>query len=268
MTDKNQAKGEIAKFIEKYQRLLEDGRLRTMNEETTKQWIDDLFRILGWDFVEDVIKEYGTGKRKRVDYAFQINGTTKFLLEAKAYNENLEEKYIKQTLEYGYQNNKTWVVLTNFKEIRVYNARYYDKEEHIRRLYEPIQILDVLTRFDDLWILSREGMTENLINKTANKYGKVKPKEAIDTLVFQDLLRWRKDLENAIKAHGRLNNLPEDPKEAERYVDEAVQKMLDRIIFIRVCEDRGLEDEELLKSYVRKWEDDKSRALIVHKINN
>ena len=75
------------------------------------------------------------------------------------------------------------------------------------------------------------------------------------------MLRWRKDLENAIKAHGRLNNLPEDQKETERYVDEAVQKILDRIIFIRVCEDRGLEEEELLKSYVRKWGDDKSRTL-------
>ncbi|MFH0884481.1 MAG: hypothetical protein V1861_02115, partial [Candidatus Micrarchaeota archaeon] len=101
---KEEAKVELAKLIEKHQRLKNEGRLKGINEETTKQWIDDLFRILGWDFTEDVIKEYGTGKRKRVDYAFQINRTTKFLLEAKAYGEELEDKYIKQTLEYGYQN--------------------------------------------------------------------------------------------------------------------------------------------------------------------
>ena len=259
---KEEVKQKLIELIDKHQRLKNEGRLKGINEETTKQWIDDLFRILGWDFIEDVIKEYGTGKRKRVDYAFQITGTTKFLLEAKAYGEELEDKYIKQTLEYGYQNNKTWVVLTNFREIRVYNAKYYDKEEHIRRLFEPIRIEDSVARIDDLWVLSRDGMKENLINQLANKYGKVKPKEAIDSLIFEDLMRWRKALEKAIRAHERLNRLPVDPKAAEKYIDEAVQKMLDKIIFVRVCEDRGLEEEELLRWCVREWKADKKVPLM------
>lgn len=259
---KDESKAKLIELIDKHQRFKNEGRLKGINEETTKQWIDDLFRILGWDFVEDVVKEYGTGKRKRVDYAFQITGTTKFLLEAKAYGEELDEKHIKQTLEYGYQNNKTWVVLTNFREIRVYNAKYYDKEEHIRRLFEPIKIEDAVVRLDDLWVLSREGIKESLISQLANKYGKVKPKEAIDTLIFEDLLRWRKALEKGIKEHERLNRIPTDPSEAEKYVDEAVQKILDRIIFVRVCEDRGLEEEELLRWCVKQWKADKKNSLM------
>lgn len=259
---KDEAKAKLEELIEKHQRFKNEGRLKGINEETTKQWIDDLFRILGWDFIEDVVKEYGTGKRKRVDYAFQVTGTTKFLLEAKAYGEELEDKYIKQTLEYGYQNNKTWVVLTNFREIRVYNAKYYDKEEHIRRLYEPIRIEDVVVRIDDLWVLSRDGMKEGVINQLANKYGKIKPKEAIDSLIFEDLLRWRKSLEKGIREHERLNHLPTDPDAAEKYIDEAVQKILDRIIFVRVCEDRGLEEEELLRWCVREWKANKKYSLM------
>lgn len=252
---KEDAKQNIIALLEKHQKFKNEGRLKGLNEETTKQWIDNLFHVLGWDFVGDVVKEYGTGWRKRVDYAFQISGTTKFLLEAKAYGEELEEKYVRQALEYGYQNNKTWVVLTNFREIRVYNAKYYDREEHIRRLFEPIRIEDAVERFDDLWVLSREGMRENLINQLAKKYGKVKPKEAIDSLIFEDLLRWRKLLERGIKAHKCENRIPTDPKAAEDYIDEAVQKILDRIIFVRVCEDRGLEDEEQLRWCVKKWKD-------------
>jgi type I restriction-modification system DNA methylase subunit len=262
MTSKDEAKQKLAELIEKHQRFKNEGRLKGLNEETTKQWIDDLFRILGWDFIEDVVKEYGTGKRKRVDYAFKIAGTTKFLLEAKAYGEDLEDKYIKQILEYGYQNNKTWVVLTNFREIRVYNAKYYDKEEQIRRLFTPISIEDLVVRLDDLWVLSREGMKENLINQLATKYGKVKPKEAIDSLIFEDLLRWRKTLEKAILAHERLNRLPTDPVAAEAYIDEAVQKILDRIVFVRVCEDRGLEEEELLRWCIRDWKANKKAPLM------
>lgn len=260
---KDQAKQKLTELIEKHQRHKNEGRLSKINEENTKDYIDELFRILGWDFTEDIIKEYGTGKRKRVDYAFQISGTTKFLLEAKGYNESLtDENHIRQVLEYGYQNNKTWVVLSNFREIVVYNAKYYDKEEHIRRLFEPIRIEDAVVRLDDLWVLSKEGMKENLINQLANKYGKVKPKEAIDSLIFEDLMRWRKSLENAIRDHERLNRLPTDQEAAERYIDEAVQKILDRIIFVRVCEDRGLEEEELLRSCIKMWKGDKKYSLM------
>ncbi|MFH0885417.1 MAG: TaqI-like C-terminal specificity domain-containing protein [Candidatus Micrarchaeota archaeon] len=105
-------------------------------------------------------------------------------------------------------------------------------------------------------------MNENLINQLANKYGKVKPKEAIDSLIFEDLMRWRKALEKGIKEHERLNRLPTDSVAAEAYIDEAVQKILDRIIFVRVCEDRGLEEEELLRWCVRQWKNDKKIPLM------
>lgn len=258
---KEEVKQKLSELIDKHQRFKNEGRLKGINEETTKQWIDELFQILGWVFIEDVVKEYGTGKRKRVDYAFRIGGTVKFLLEAKAYGEDLEEKYVKQILEYGYWNNKTWVVLTNFREIRVYNAKYYDKEEHIRRLYEPIKIEDIVARFDDLWVLSYDGMRENLINKLATKYGKVKPKEPIDTRIFEDLLRWRKLLEKGIRAEEKFNRIPIDPQKAEEYIDEAVQKILDRIIFVRVCEDRGFEDEDQLRWCITKWKEDEKVRL-------
>ncbi len=262
MVTKEEAKEKLIQLIEKHQRHKNEGRLKGISEETTKQWIDDLFRILGWDLLDDITKEYGTGKRKRVDYAFHVDRTIKFLLEAKAYGEELDDKCVKQAIQYGYQNNKTWVVLTNFREIRVYNAKYYDKEEHVRRLYEPIKLEDLVLRFDDLWVLSKEGMRTNLISQLATKYGKDKPRKSIDTLIFEDLMKWRKLLEKAIKSHERLNNIPSDPVEAEKYVDEAVQKLLDRIIFIRVCEDRGLDEEESLKHCIRHWKENKKNSLM------
>jgi len=258
---KDEAKQRLTELIEKHQRHKNEGRFAKINEENTKDYIDELFRILGWDFTEDVIKEYGTGERRRIDYAFHLDGTVKFLVEAKQYNEDLDP-WVKKVLEYGYQNDKTaWVILTNFKEIRIYNAKYYDKEEHIRRLYEPIHIEDAVIRLDDLWILSRQGIKENLINQVAQKYGKIKPKKPIDALIYEDLMEWRKRIQGAILSHPRLNK-PDDPEEAENWLSEAVQKVLNRIIFVRVCEDRGLEAEGMLKWHVDQWKKDKKTSLL------
>ena len=88
--NKEEAKQKLTSLIEKHQKFKEEGKLKGINEETTKQWIDQLFQALGWDLVGDIVKEYGTGRRKRVDYAFQISGTTKFLLERpKLMHENI-----------------------------------------------------------------------------------------------------------------------------------------------------------------------------------
>ncbi|MFA5412730.1 MAG: N-6 DNA methylase [Candidatus Micrarchaeia archaeon] len=256
---KEEAKSRLAEFIQRYQRHKSEGKLDKLVEENTKDYIDELFRILGWDIIDDVIKEYGTGKRKRVDYAFHLAGATKFLLEAKAYREDLEDRYVDQTLQYGYQNNKTWVVLTNLREIRIYNAKYFDQEEQIRQLFAPITLENALERFDDLWLLSKDAMEHGLINQVATKYGKIRPREAIDKKIFEDLMEWRSLLTKSISKNNKFEGTPE---EAGERIDEAVQKILDRLIFVRVCEDRGLEEEEVLKWCIRQSKEDKKYDLM------
>ena len=255
---KEEIRSRLAEFIQRYQRHKSEGKLDKLVEENTKDYIDELFRILGWDIIDEVIKEYGTGKRKRVDYAFHLGGTTKFLLEAKAYREDLEDRYVNQTLQYGYQNNKTWVVLTNLKEIRIYNAKYFDQEEQIRQLFAPIKLENALERFDDLWLLSKEAMEHGLINQVATKYGKVRPREAIDKKIFEDLMEWRSLLTKSISKNNRFDGTPE---EAGGRIDEAVQKILDRMVFVRVCEDRGLEEEGMLKWCITQSREEKKYSL-------
>lgn len=255
---KAEAREKLTGFLGRYKRHEQEGKLSKLKEENTKDYLDELFRILGWDIIDDVIKEYGTGKKKRVDYAFHIKGTTKFLLEAKAYGEDIQEKHIAQALQYGYLNNKTWVVLTNLREIRIYNAKYFDKEEQIRQLFSPIRLDHALERFDDLWLISREAMAQGLINEVASKYGKVRPREAIDKKIFEDLMEWRSLLTKNISKNNTFEGTMEERGDK---IDEAVQKMLDRIIFTRVCEDRGLEEEGMLKWCITQSKEEGKYAL-------
>ncbi|MDO8339292.1 MAG: N-6 DNA methylase [Candidatus Burarchaeum sp.] len=256
---KEEAKQKVAELLEDWRREHPQGPPRTFNEENTKQWIDELFHRLGWNLRTDLSKEERSGRRKRVDYAFKIEGTVQFLLEAKKPSENLDD-HIDQAVEYGYQNSKKWVVLTNFEEIRIYNSEYWKEAEQTRRLVTPLKITDFLTRFDDLWLLSKPAFEERLIEKIAAQYGKAKPKEPITKILSDDMERWRKLLTKGISEHRNLNKIPSEPEQAEEYIDEMVQRILDRILFIRVAEDRGIE-EPVLENALRNWQVDKSKPL-------
>jgi type I restriction-modification system DNA methylase subunit/mRNA-degrading endonuclease HigB of HigAB toxin-antitoxin module len=260
--EKSDAENKIAELIADYRKQFPSGPPRSFNEENTKAWIDDLFRALGWNIRNDIVKEESTGKRKRVDYSFKIDGTTQFLLEAKKASESLDD-HVKQAVQYGYQKSKRWVVLTNFEEIRVYNSEYWDQPEEVKRLFLPLKLSELADRFDDLWVLSKSGFRERLIEQVAKKYGKTKPKEPITRLLADDLARWRTLLTTNVNEHKRLNQLPADPKAAEEWIDEAVQRILDRLLFIRVAEDKGVE-EPILEQVLKDWEANKKKPLIAY----
>lgn len=256
-----EAKARFEELIKEHERDLAVGRFKGVSEEKTKDYIDEIFRALGWDIKHDTEKEVLTGRRKRVDYSFHISGFTKFLLEAKAYDVELTDKEVKQALGYAYQNYKKWVVLSNYKEIRIYNCQYYNKSEEIRRLVTPIKISELINRFKDLWLLSRPGCEQNLIEEYAARMSKAKIKEPIDALA-EDMLRWREILSKEMREHSRLNEISGKDKEAAKeWIDEAVQMLLNRFVFLRTVEDFG-NDKASLRHLTRQWEGSKKRPLM------
>ena len=123
-----QTKNRIKKLIEKYERLDQE-RIRKYKEANTrKDFILPLFQALGWDVyntkADEVIEEESVSG-KSVDYAFKIDGITKFYLEAKAFNINLdEEKWADQAIWYAWHKSVPWAILTDFESIKVYNAEW------------------------------------------------------------------------------------------------------------------------------------------------
>jgi len=90
VVDKENAKQKIKELVEKYNKLVKEGR--TLKEEATKiDFILPLFDAMGWGTRDsnEVGKEEKVSK-KRVDYAFRINGIPKFFLEAKGLDEDLD----------------------------------------------------------------------------------------------------------------------------------------------------------------------------------
>jgi len=94
-----------------------------------------------------------------------------------------------------------------------------------------------------LWLLSKESFEEKLLAEQAEKWGKLTRRKKVGEKLFEDLTNWRAKLTKDFKKN---NNVDEDA------LDEGVQKVLDRMIFIRTTEDRKIEPNILL-SILREW---------------
>lgn len=247
--DKENARKKIQVLVEKYERVVAEGRDgKYREEETKKDFIVPLFRALGWD-VENSAEVTAEEKvsKKRVDYGFRINGIPKFFLEAKSFKEDLyNRKYIDQAINYSWHKACTWAVLTNFESVIIYNAEL--KTEHPwQSQLKHIHCGDFLQRFDELWLLSRESFEQGLIDKEAEKWGKKTKKSPVDKQLLADFTRFRELLSKNITKLNQSKNLSEEE------LDESIQRILDRLIFIRNCEDRELEAKTLI-SNLREWE--------------
>ena len=118
---KEEAKIQITKLIEKYQRVVEAGKLKDYNEaQTRNEFIEPFFEFLGWDMRNLINDNEVTTEENvsggRVDLAFRLNNIPTFFLEAKAMKVDLDEwKWAEQAINYSWNKNVTWAVLTDFE---------------------------------------------------------------------------------------------------------------------------------------------------------
>ncbi|MHB1662790.1 MAG: Eco57I restriction-modification methylase domain-containing protein, partial [Thermoplasmataceae archaeon] len=156
--------------------------------------------------------------------------------------------YVTQAIDYAWMKSCSWAILTNFETIGVYNADW--KSGHFGgNLFFVLHPCDFLNdngsdkRFE---FLSKIAFENNEIDKLASKYGKKQVKNPINEQLLQDMIHFREILSKDIVRNNQGKDLSQDN------LDESVQRILDRLIFIRNAEDRGLEENQL-QSNVRQW---------------
>ncbi len=240
---------EITVLIRRFKDLEHQLRHPTYNEtQTRREFIDPLFRALGWDIdntaghaenYKDVVHEDSLkidGGTKAPDYSFRIGGTRKFFLEAKkpavALKDDVDAAY--QVRRYAWSAKLPLSVLSNFCEFAIYDTRIRprpgDKASTARTLYVTYEQLP--ERWDEIaGILSKEAILKGSFDKYATGKQKRGTSE-VDDEFLKEIESWREALAKNIALRNRLT-----PAE----LNFAVQQTIDRIIFLRISEDRGIE---------------------------
>lgn len=225
--------------------------------QTRRDFIDPLFKALGWDidneqgFAEsyrEVIHEdkVKIGKAtKAPDYSFKLSGGQRlFFVEAKKpsvlIKDDIQPAY--QVRRYGWSAKLNVSIITDFEEFAVYDCTKKpnpaDKTSVARVKY--ITYNEYISEWDFLWdTFSKEavlkGSFDNFVKGNANKKGNA----TVDKEFLFSLDQWRTLLAETISKENK--QLDEDE------LNYVVQQTLDRIIFLRICEDRGIEPYGKLK---------------------
>ena len=230
-------------------------KLDSINEKydeknTSLDFIHPFFEELGWDFKTDV-KSDKSGNSPGT--AFQIDGVTRFYLKEFPLNLPLEsfKDEITSLISFAFNKGVTWAVVTNFKEIRVYNTESTGRTLASMQHFS-LSASEYVEKFKKLSDLTKKQFSLNVLDSNAEYFGKKPKRIPIDKQLLQDLLQYRDLL---------LSDIIKENSISEKDASQASQKILNRLIFIRSCGDRQIE-ERYLKSSVLEWQESQDKKLI------
>ena len=252
-----QGKDEISKLCRHFDTNREAFHAPGVKEADVRQsLIDPFFGALGWDVrntamaapqYREVVPEETLdveGHRRAPDYTFRVGQTAKFYVEAKRPGVNIKDDPAPayQLRRYSWSAKLPLSILTSFKEFAVFDCRSRpaetDKASKARVRYHTSN--EYADHWRDIWdVFSREAVWAGSFDQYVAKPGK-RGTSTVDTEFLGEIEGWREVLARNIA----LRN----PGISQGDLNFAVQRTIDRIVFLRICEDRGIEPYGTLQS--------------------
>ena len=238
-------------LVERFERNLDSYTSGKYNEtQLRREFVDPLFELLAWDVsnskgyaeaYKDVVHEDAVkigGRTKAPDYAFRVGGARKFFVETKAPHRNLNKDPDPafQLRRYAWSAKLPLSILTDFEEFSVYDTRIRpfktDKAVTTRILY--LRYTDYIRRWSEIAkVFSRDAILTGAFDAYAESKRAKRGTAEVDESFLQEIESWRETLAKNLA----LRN----PDMGLRLLNTAVQRTIDRIVFLRICEDRGIE---------------------------
>jgi type I restriction-modification system DNA methylase subunit/predicted type IV restriction endonuclease len=250
----------VLDLVERFARNREQYLNPAYNEtQVRREFIDPLFVALGWDVdntcgyaqaYKDVVHEdaikIGLDARAP-DYSFRIGGQRKFFVEAKKPAVNLKDDPASayQLRRYAWSAKLPLSLLTDFQELAVYDCRVRpantDKASVARTLYVPCE------QYEERWeeiagVFSKEAILQGSFDRYAESTKARKGTAEVDKAFLSEIELWR----DALARNIAMRN----PSLSQRELNYSVQATIDRLIFLRICEDRGIEPYGRLRGLV------------------
>ncbi|EKP13469.1 Eco57I restriction-modification methylase domain-containing protein [Leptospira borgpetersenii] len=217
---------------------------------TRTDFIDKFFELLDWDVrnvngysetYREVVREDKViieGKPKAPDYSFRVGGHRKFFLEAKKPSINIKEDMVPafQIRRYGYTAKLPLSILTDFEEFAIYDTRIKpdknDKANVGRVFYCTFE--EYKDKFSFIYnTFSKEAILKGSFDKYVEDNKVKKGTSEVDKEFLKLIEEWRENL---------AKNLALRNKEIDIFqLNHSVQILIDRIIFLRIAEDRNME---------------------------
>jgi len=223
------------------------------------EFIDPFFEALGWDVrnvkgyaeqYKDVIHEDAikvSGATRAPDYCFRVGGTRKFFLEAKKPSTPVKGDIgpAYQLRRYAWSAKLPLSILTDFEEFAVYDCRMVpkpaDKASVARILYLTFDQYE--DRLHEIYsVFAREAVLQGSFDRYVEDTKRKRGTSEVDVEFLKEIEGWRDELARNLALRNSALSVHE--------LNFAVQRTIDRVIFLRMCEDRGIETYGRLQALI------------------
>ena len=242
----------ILKLVEKYDYHQAAYKRGQFNEtQLRREFVDPFFKTLGWDvdntggyseLYKEVIHEDPIrirGSTEFIDYAFRIGGQRKFIVETKKPAVNIKDDIgpALQIRRYAWNARLPLAILTDFEEFAVYDCTKKPKPGDTASTWRIAYF--TYKEYPEKWewiasIFAQESILKGSFDRFVKGTKGKKGTTTVDEAILDDIENWRDDLAKNIA----IRNLELSHEE----MNVAVQRTIDRILFLRICEDRGIEE--------------------------
>ena len=261
MSDETGVPEGVLKLIQRYEAFRQIYLKGEYNEtQLRREFVDPLFRALGWDVdnnqgfseaYKDVVHEQTIKFRghdtntKFIDYAFRLGGVMKFIVETKKPSSKIADdaRSALQVRRYGWNAKLSLNILTNFEEWAIYDCRIKpeNSDPATKGRIKYFTYKDIAKEWDYLSsVFTKSAIQKGSFDAYAVETKGKKGTASVDDTFLAEIEEWRDRLAKNLALRNTTLSVDE--------LNDAVQKTIDRIIFLRICEDRGIEKYETLKN--------------------
>lgn len=257
---KELARAQLSELVARYKAEMTDVNRAEISEETIRTWLNEFLGYFGWNVqnTNQVLQEHVlrgkeearldeiSSPHKKPDYILRNGTNIKTFLDAKALNVNIfsDRSAAYQIRCYGWSAQSPCAFLSNFEQLVIFDTRHAPNVEWGANVgARQFSIDDYIDNFDTLYDhLWRENVWNNHLSELYETTV-VEGVNQLDSAFMSLLSDFRVKLARNIIEHN------EGVIHDDSMLNYYVQVILDRIIFIRVCESKSIETSERLRHF-------------------
>lgn len=243
---------QVAELVQTYSNNYLQFQRATYNETQVRvDFVNRFFKLLGWDVDNErglpqhlrevtheatvVVEEDGVHRSKKPDYSFKVGTEVLYFLETKkpAVNLTIDAAPAFQLRRYGWSGNLKVSVLTNFTDLYIYDCSVRPREgDDIGvAMIAHYHFDEYVERFEEIYnMLSKEAVLTGQFERHFGNIQGALRREPFDQYFLDQIRAWRMMLGEDI--------LCNNPNVDAETLNIFVQRVLNRTIFLRICEDR------------------------------
>jgi hypothetical protein len=279
---------EISRLVDLFGKKLHPYEEADYDEASLRNdFLTPFWRALGWDTenkeglaqqlreVEIETRVNIAGRKKRADYIFRTDGVPRFVCEAKKPSEDLNSKYAYQAQRYAFNLGLFPATLSNFKELQLFFVGGKPDQFSPFPAYRSWHASEYKAKARELWdLFARGSVSAGSLDRVVASLRKkpIPGKERRGWLwipervrtVDEEFLSYIEDQRVALARDLLLNNRAVHWD--DDLLNESIQRILDRILFVRICEDRDIDTGRSLAQILEDWQDDRPHSQSIYSL--